>query len=249
MPASSTSYLDYLPAIFTEADEHGDLEALLGAFEDVLSGSGAPVVDAAGDVAGAGLEELLDGIADPVSKDYTFGGAWRYFEPGPAGQPPLRAPDRFLEWLAGWVALVLRADLDRERQRRFIVRAVSLYGHRGTKSGLEELIGVYTDSVVTINELLTPLQIGVHSTIGVDTLLGEGAPHYFEVTIRLPNVDEQQVRDQTRIVSAIIDAEKPAHTHYVLHVETPTFQIAVHSTVGVDTLIGEPPVTSSPTPT
>jgi phage tail-like protein len=246
--APTGSYLDYLPGIFVEADRKGTLEQLVAAFEEVLSGgSDALVVDDAGEVAGAGLEEILDGIADTVSGEVGLAGVERYFEPGPDAVPALRAPDRFLEWLSSWVALALRADLEPARQRRFIANAVSLYGRRGTKSGLEDLIKVYTDSAVTINELLAPLQIGVHSTIGVDTLIGAGAPHFFEVLIRLPRVDEEERLEQSRIVSAIIDAEKPAHTHYVLRVQTPTFQIFVHSTVGVDTLIGEPP-TDFPAP-
>ena len=40
------------------------------------------------------------------------------------------------------------------------------------------------------------------------------------------------------VVTAIIDMEKPAHTFYVLDVVTPIFQIGVHSTIGVDTLLG-----------
>ena len=40
------------------------------------------------------------------------------------------------------------------------------------------------------------------------------------------------------IVTAIIDMEKPAHARYELEVVTPVLQIGVHSTIGVDTLLG-----------
>lgn len=36
----------------------------------------------------------------------------------------------------------------------------------------------------------------------------------------------------------IIDREKPAHTYYDITIEVPTLQVAEHSTVGRDTLLG-----------
>jgi hypothetical protein len=139
------------------------------------------------------------------------------------------------------VALTLRADLDELRQREFIARAVALYRLRGTKQGLEEFVRIYTRLGATVDELNTPFQIGVHSTIGVDTLLDGGAPHFFRVLIRLPTPEPEQLRRQRQVTTAIIDLEKPAHTYYELDVETPTLQIGVHSTVGVDTLLGPLP--------
>ena len=90
------------------------------------------------------------------------------------------------------MALVLRTDLDELRQRDFIARAVSLYRLRGTKQGLEEFVRIYTRLGVTVNELNMPFQIGVHSTVGVDTMLDGGAPHFFRVLIRLPTPNPEQ---------------------------------------------------------
>jgi phage tail-like protein len=184
-----------------------------------------------------GLEEILEGIIDPTSGATRLEGIHRYFEPGPSLPEHERAPYEFLEWLAGWVALSLRADLDELRQRDFIARAVSLYHLRGTKKGLEEVLRIYTRLASTIDELNTPFQIGVHSTVGVDTLLDGGAPHFFRVLIRLAMPDPEQRRQHQEVATAIIDMEKPAHTYYKLVVETPTLQIGVHSTIGVDTLL------------
>jgi hypothetical protein len=61
------------------------------------------------------------------------------------------------------------------------------------------------------------------------------------VLIRLPTPEPEQLRRQRQVTTAIIDLEKPAHTYYELDVETPTLQIGVHSTVGVDTLLGPMP--------
>ncbi len=223
-------YLGYLPAIFQQNDQ-GEQATFLGrfllAFEQVLTGLGDP--------SAPGIEELLDGI--PGALD----GIQRYFEPGPGQEDNQRAPAEFLDWLAGWVALALRADMDEVRQRDLIARAVTLYRMRGTKRGLEEMITIYTRLPPTINELNIPFQIGVHSRVGDDTLLDGGAAHFFNVTLQLPDPDPKELARQTQLASAIIDMEKPAHTYYTLKVVTPEFQIGVKSTIGVDTLLGPTP--------
>jgi phage tail-like protein len=165
-----------------------------------------------------GLEERLDSI------DHYFA--------------PEKTPAEFLEWLSGWVALSLRADLSDDQRRDFIANAVPLYRLRGTKQGLEALIKIYTGLPPDIHELNTSFQIGVHSTVGKDTILDGGAPHFFNVTIRLGDPNPEERKRMTEVVTAIVNMEKPAHTHYVLAVETPILQIGVHSTIGVDTLLG-----------
>lgn len=235
-PGQSSSYLDNLPAIYQQDAQVGApnfLGRFLLAFEQVLTGLG--------DVAEPGIEEVLDGIVDPVGGGLRLAGVHRYFDPGPDLPAHERAPSEFLEWLAGWVGLTLRADLDELRQRDFIARAVSLYRLRGTRRGLEEYVRIYTRLGVTIDELATPFQIGVHSTIGVDSLLDGGAPHFFRVLIRLPSPDPAEIARHREVVTSIIDVEKPAHTHYTLRWETPTLQVGVHSSVGIDTLLGPSP--------
>jgi phage tail-like protein len=167
-----------------------------------------------------GLEKQLDSIE-------------HYFDPE-------KTPVEFLEWLSGWVAISLRADLNEEQRRDFVAQAVPLYRLRGTKPGLETLIQIYTALPPVIHEFNTPFQIGVHSTIGVDTMLDGGAPHFFGVTIRLATPDPGERKRMQEVVTAIIDLEKPAHTQYKLDVVTPVLQIGVHSTIGVDTLLGPP---------
>jgi phage tail-like protein len=202
-PAGSR-YLDYLPAIYAEADDGAVpfLGRFLLAFEHVLHGLG----DA--NVAGfpPGLAEQLDGAA-------------RYLD-------PQRAPADFLDWLAGWVALSLREDWTEDERRRFIARAVPLYRLRGTPAGMVEVLRAYTgDLPVTVYEF-------------------DNIPHYFQVemslglSLRDPDFEARQQRRQ-RIAMAIIDQEKPAHTYYAFRFrDVPTLQIGVHSTVGVDTVLG-----------
>lgn len=235
-PGQASRYLAYLPAIYqqdAQLNEPNFLGRFLLGFEQILTGLG--------EIHEPGLEEMLDGIVDPVSGTLRLAGLQRYFDPSPTAPDSARAPVEFLEWLSGWVALSLRGDLDELTQRELIARAVSLYRLRGTKRGLEEIIAIYTRLGVTIDELGTAFQLGKTSTIGVDTLLDGGGPHFFRVLIRLPTPDPEQQRKSLQVVRAIIDLEKPAHTHYAVDVETPSLQLGVHSTVGVDTLLSPPP--------
>jgi phage tail-like protein len=229
---STSRYLDYLPAVFQEDTPAGEaswLERYLRGFEAILTGLGDP--------AEPGLEELLDGV--PGVPSPAMAGIERLFEPGPLRDPPERAPDEFLPWLSEWVALSLRADIGTERQRVLIANAVRLYRMRGTKAGLEELVGIYTTpGTTTIDETIPHMQIGMHSTVGVDTSIDGGPPNYFRVTIRLKTTNPAERATQRRIVRAIVDAEKPAHTYYTLDDETPVLQIGVTSHIGLDTLLG-----------
>jgi phage tail-like protein len=209
-PASS--YLARLPALFAEPDAGGGnfLGRFLLAFEHVLHGLG----DA--NVTGfpPGLSELLDGASTYVD--------------------PTRAPDEFLPWLAGWVALTLRDDWTGDEKRRFIERIVPLYRSRGTPVGMIELLRAYTgDLPVTVYEF-------------------DNVPHYFQVEMSLglsladPDFEARKERRQ-RIAMAIIDQEKPAHTYYAFRFrDTPTMQIGFHSTIGVDTVLGSTTTATDP---
>jgi phage tail-like protein len=245
-----SSLLESLPAIFQEGvepDNPGFLGRFLLSFERILLGLG--VVSA--EVPQPGLEELVGGgaiidQAQPAKISKPLSGLQRYFESGFAeesGSPKLldegeRSPKEFLTWLAGWVSLTLREDWDELRQRELIAKANHLYRLRGTKRGLEEFLRIYTRLGVVVDEFRTPFQIGVHSTVGVDTLMDGGAPHYFHVKVLLSTPDPELIKKHREIAIAVVDLQKPAHTFYTLTVETPTFQIDVHSTVGLDTLLG-----------
>ncbi|MGD9101731.1 MAG: phage tail protein [Anaerolineae bacterium] len=225
-PTQVSSYLEYLPAIFQQdQDEQGVtfIGRFLLAFEQILSG-----LD---DDSQSGLEETIDRIHT-------------YFVPGPAkaGEIPddaERAPAEFLSWLAGWVALSLREDWTEEEKRRFISRIVPLYRQRGTKAGLEEMLKTYTGMGVEIYEFNQALEVGETTIVGAGTVIGSGPPHYFLVKMILTGHGGLDLARKEQIARAIIDREKPAHTYYDLQTITPTIRVGVHSTVGVDTLLGE----------
>lgn len=212
--------LDYLPAIYRDDPDAGQL---LLAFEKVLigrdDGVALPAVDAVQLFAGEGLEQTIDGID-------------RLFD-------PQATPKQFLPWLASWLAFSLRADLDEQKQRAFIARIVQHYLWRGTKTNLQELLEIFTIGVPTVVEpIAAELQVGVRATVGVDTFVEGGPPHYFRVTISLPRLAPEVQARQMQIARALIELEKPAYTFYDLNVVYPSMLIGVYSTIGVDTLLG-----------
>ncbi len=172
-----------------------------------------------------GIEEILDQIHI-------------YFD-------PLNTPLEFLPWLAGWMALVLKEEDEwnennSAKKRDLIAKIIPLYQKRGTLDGLRKFIRIYLgeDVMISIMEFLEPFQVGVTSTVGMNTVIGEGRPYYFQVYMELPTPNREIMEKKKRAIRDIINQEKPAHTYYYLIIVAPTMQIGVHSRVGVDTLLG-----------
>jgi phage tail-like protein len=207
-----SGYLQYLPSIFSE---HPFLGRFLLAFEQVLSGS----TEAKGEPQ-EGLEEIITGIATLFD--------------------PKETREEFLPWLAGWVALSLRADWNIEQQKNFMADVVPLYRSRGTKANLIKLLGIYTIGTPTIDEGdIATMQIGLRSTIGKDTRIGEPPAHFFRVKVNLGKITDDKERErQQQIARALIDLQKPAYTTYELIIASDTIKIGKRSTLGKDTLIG-----------
>lgn len=148
------------------------------------------------------FETMLSGQADPnhVGLEEMISRLATYFDPA-------STPEEFLPWLAGWVALSLRADWDAATKRSFIQEIVSLYRLRGTKAGLARMLAIYTGNPVEINDDFAQL------------------PHFFQVKLTLGDADVDRLRKQQEIARAIIDQEKPAHTFYALKVAVPTLRL------------------------
>ena len=152
---------------------------------------------------------------------------------------PLETPEEFLTWLASWAALSFRPELTLPRRRRLLARIIPLYRLRGTKKYLEELLTLHLDARPSVDDAELPrLQVGLHSTIGQDTYLGGGPPHFFRVRLAFPEKNWPAVGLQRQLARNVIDLAKPAHTDYELEVVWPRMQVGVHCSVGFDTILG-----------
>jgi phage tail-like protein len=238
-PGEVSSYLAYLPAPFQEVGPDGTsvLGRFLLAFEEILTGLGG-----AGQ---PGLEELLDGRLKQVGLAWvpdSETGVQRYFTPGPGQDTDdRRAPDEFLGWLAGWVALTFEQDWDPEEKRRLLARIVPLYAKRGTREGLLDFLATYTGMGVDVLEFPRPFQVGGETAVVGGTFpLGEAPAHFFTVRVVLPS-DPTELARKKQIARTIIEQEKPAHSWYRLDPVIPnTIKIGSVSRVGKDTLLGRP---------
>lgn len=200
----------YLPALYRDR-EHPFLGRFLLAFEKVLIGLNDKVE----------FPKLADDVRFPKrGLEETIGCLSDYFDPAQTpdgrGEEEARLRD-FLPWLAGWVALSLRADLEVEQQRHFIANAIRLYRQRGTKASMVELLGIFTD----------------HKQVTVKDGLKD---HYFQVEITLAKRDAALIKGQQAIAHALIELEKPAHTDYELILFFPSMEIG-NCYVGIDTLL------------
>ncbi len=114
---------------------------------------------------------------------------------------PRIAPEELLPWLSTWFALVLNENWPVAHRRELIRSASELYRWRGTKQGLRRYLEICTG----IMPLITEPQ---DST-------GDAQPlpaYVFRVSLIVDNPDTFD----RRMVELIIEAQKPAHTSYIL---------------------------------
>ncbi|MBA3470125.1 MAG: FHA domain-containing protein [Herpetosiphonaceae bacterium] len=118
---------------------------------------------------------------------------------------PRLIPEALLSWLALWVDLALNENWPLEKRRALVANVTELYRWRGTRRGMIEYLRLYTDVTPQIIEPDPPEQPR-----------REGAlpPHVFKVILEVP--DPATV--DRKLVEAIIQADKPAHTSYVLEI-------------------------------
>jgi phage tail-like protein len=115
---------------------------------------------------------------------------------------PELAPMDFVEWLAGWMALVLDESWPPERKRAFLGQAAELYRWRGTVRGLAGVIAIHTG-----------VQPEIVDSGGTEwsPVPSRGLPprrgHHVTVRLTVPRGSTIDVNRLDRIVAAT----KPAH--------------------------------------
>lgn len=160
---------------------------------------------------------------------------------------PLATPKEALDWLAGWMGLVLDPRWPEDKRRQLVAAAARLYRRRGTLDGLTEFLGIYLDKPFRILESFR-LRRGGDFYLGEGkerggSVLGKGIQlkdrkpddgfaHQFEVT-----VVGKLSADERAIVGHILDLEKPAHTQYKLCQVEETMSVGVRALLGISTLL------------
>jgi phage tail-like protein len=159
---------------------------------------------------------LFESFWNPI--DNQISGLANYFD-------PMLTPARLLGWLGSWLNVELDKQLPEARQRHLIQRAARLYRQRGTKTGLEAMLELWTDGKATIVEHRSEnLRLGKTMRLGRGVALGRrNAPHSFTIRLALPTIEgeepphrQQRIEQARPIVEQLLHAEKPAHTTYTL---------------------------------
>ena len=118
---------------------------------------------------------------------------------------PALAPEDFVEWLAGWVAVSLDEAWAPERRRQLVATAVELYRSRGTAEGLVAAVELYTG---VRPEVVDSGGCG-WSDVADSALPGSPQPELL-VIVRTPD----PARVDARVVERIVAENKPAHLPY-----------------------------------
>ncbi|MBD3217393.1 MAG: PASTA domain-containing protein [candidate division Zixibacteria bacterium] len=173
--------------------------------------------------------------------DRTIRDIHSYFE-------PYNTPGKFLPYLASVLALVLDENWDQAKKRELIANIVKIYKLRGTSRGLALYLKIYTDSTPEIIENYWPFngfQVGVSSTIGVDSIIIGYINRSHCFTVRIPQTIDDTPVEMIRRIHAIVQTEKPAHTNYYMIFAEPELeeadfmQVGVASMIGVESWVGE----------
>jgi phage tail-like protein len=247
------SYLQYLPAIYSEPE---DQRRFLDRYLAIMETSWTELEQLV-----AGFERYLDPTAVPAGAPMRYLASWLALRlegtwDEAKNRMLLEAVPRLLsrwgtrEGLRAWVRVYLAAmsGLEPEMieqaelpgiEESFVERRRLLLG-RGDTATLCAADGLWSPSVER------RLQVGVFDRLGDVELVSVGDPeldlfrhyaHGFRVY-----VPSAWVRgpDEEALLRRAIEAQRPAHTSYELVLVEPRFRVGVQSTVELDTVVGDP---------
>jgi phage tail-like protein len=126
---------------------------------------------------------------------------------------PALAPDDFLDWLAGWVGIVLDETWPVERRRALIALAMHLHRKRGTPGGLAMHVRLLATGDVEVTD---------SGGASWSRTPGSAAPGdaSFTMTVKVTKPKKGPL-DVARL-DAIIASAKPAHVAHELKIVDPS---------------------------
>lgn len=121
---------------------------------------------------------------------------------------PAITPDDFLDWLAGWVGVLLDENWPVARRRAFVAQAAGLYRLRGTPAGLAAHVRIFTGGEVEV------VETGGVSWSQTNGGAMPGSPGH-RLTVRVTSPAGPV--DVTRL-EALVASAKPAHVEHRVEV-------------------------------
>ena len=174
----------------------------------------------------------------------------RYLDPDgvPAGE--------YLDWLGRWFDWTFLAQWPSHLRREMIARSMDYFKQRGTLNGLQLMLQWHTGLSGEQPSIIEHYRVRHYATKQViadadsDTtqplFIGEKPfdpphdeiSHWFTVVLPTSAVPDQAAYDT---ITAIIEAQKPAHTGFRLCLFAPGLRIGKQSSIGIDTWLGHYP--------
>jgi phage tail-like protein len=122
---------------------------------------------------------------------------------------PALTPEDFLDWLAGWVGVLLDETWPIERRRAFVAIASQLYKTRGTAAGLAAQVRLFTAGEVSIEES------GGSAWSPTADAEPPGTAD-FSVTVKVKPPAKAKI--EVARLNALVAAAKPAHVKHTVEV-------------------------------
>jgi phage tail-like protein len=163
-------------------------------------------------------DEISRGLLDRLLSlfDTLYGEIEDQIEDFPLLLDVMGAPDEFLPWLASWFSLTLEPSWTSAQRRAILKEVVTLFAQRGTINGLRRLIQLHANLSDPHPRIIEHFR---GTTAAADDELKRwlgtvpDAANHFTIVLPARAVDSEVKRTALR---RLIDANKPAHTHYTL---------------------------------
>lgn len=122
---------------------------------------------------------------------------------------PATTPDDFLDWLAGWVGVLLDETWPIERRRAFVAVAAELYRNRGTATGLAMQVRMVTGAEVEIEE---------SGGSAWSATSGGQVPGTADMRVTVKVKQQGKDKIDANRLDAVVGAAKPAHVKHTVEV-------------------------------
>lgn len=152
----------------------------------------------------------------------------QYFDPEVVSGP-------FVEWLASWLAIEDSYIWNEEQLKYLISNAADLYRRRGTVSYMEDMLELYTGTMIYIVEYHQLEKYVKHSNVKLMTELYGNSPHVVTIIVYMESDNSNR---SYQILTRIVERAKPAHIECNIIVLEPYIFLGKHSYMGINTILG-----------
>ncbi|QDS33050.1 phage tail protein [Brevibacillus brevis] len=151
---------------------------------------------------------------------------------------PDTTPGEFVPWLASWLGMGKEEHWTEAQRRELIRRAPELYAERGTRTGLEKMVELYTGERPMIVEYFQIRDMKAIPELH-ELISSLYMDHPYQFCLIVSQECAKTEREQS-VLQKILEDQKPAFTEAKLIVLRPGIYADLHSYVGINSYLTEP---------